>query len=91
MTMRRMAISACLLAPIGAFFVPAPAAAHWGHVGELAGHSHWIGLAAALAAAALAALAARKARGARDAAEDETDETTAIEPEEDAAPSREAT
>ena len=30
------------------------ALAHWGHVGELAGHGHWIALGAAAAAAALA-------------------------------------
>ena len=35
---------------------PVPALAHMGHVGEVAGHSHWIGLAAALGAAAIAAL-----------------------------------
>lgn len=34
---------------------PAPAFAHLGHVAEVAGHSHWIGLAAAAGAAALAA------------------------------------
>tara|TARA_B100000780_G_scaffold211425_1_gene151275 strand:- start:115 stop:324 length:210 start_codon:yes stop_codon:yes gene_type:complete len=32
--------------------VPMPAFAHWGHLPELVGHSHWIGLAAAAAAAA---------------------------------------
>jgi hypothetical protein len=31
--------------------VPLPAFAHWGHLPELAGHSHWIGMAAAAAAA----------------------------------------
>ena len=36
-----------------------PAFAHVGHIGELAGHSHWIGVAALAAAAAVAALAAR--------------------------------
>ena len=34
--------------------VPLPAFAHWGHLPELAGHSHWIGMAAAAAAAAAA-------------------------------------
>jgi hypothetical protein len=33
----------------------APAHAHWGHVGELAGHGHVIAIGAAAAAAALAA------------------------------------
>ena len=34
--------------------VPMPAFAHWGHLPELVGHSHGIGLAAAAAAAAAA-------------------------------------
>jgi len=34
--------------------ISSPAHAHLGHVGEVAGHSHWIGLAAASAAAAIA-------------------------------------
>ena len=34
---------------------PASAQAHWGHLGELAGHGHWI--AAGLAAAAVVAVA----------------------------------
>jgi hypothetical protein len=41
--------------------VPVPALAHIGHVAEVAGHAHWIGLAAAFGAAALGAwLAAGK-------------------------------
>jgi hypothetical protein len=32
-----------------------PAQAHWGHVGELAGHAHLLGVGALAAAAALAA------------------------------------
>ncbi len=35
--------------------VPPPAFAHWGHVGELAGHAHWIAAGAIAVAAALAA------------------------------------
>ena len=34
--------------------IASPAHAHLGHVGEVAGHSHWIGVAATGAAAALA-------------------------------------
>ena len=34
------------------YLFPLPAFAHWGHLPELAGHSHWIGMAAAAAAAA---------------------------------------
>jgi len=37
------------------FLALMPAFAHWGHLPELVGHSHWIGLAAAAAAAATAA------------------------------------
>ena len=36
------------------YLFPLPAFAHWGHLPELAGHSHWIGMAAAAAAAAAA-------------------------------------
>ena len=42
------------IAPLIAIFASTPAEAHLGHVGEVAGHSHWIGLAAAGAAAAIA-------------------------------------
>ena len=42
------------------FLVPLPAFAHWGHLPELAGHSHWIGMAAAAAAAAAAAWGVRE-------------------------------
>lgn len=41
-----------LAAPVGAM-------AHGGHVGELAGHSHWVGVAAIFGAAAVAAVAAK--------------------------------
>ena len=40
-------------------FSSGTAHAHAGHVGELAGHAHWVGLAAVLGAAALAALVAK--------------------------------
>lgn len=46
------AIVFLLAAPVGAL-------AHGGHVGELAGHSHWVGVAAIFGAAAVAAVAAR--------------------------------
>lgn len=38
---------------------PSLAWAHGGHIGELAGHSHWIGVAALAGAVAAAALAAK--------------------------------
>mgnify|MGYP003639094817 CR=1 FL=1 len=34
----------------------APAYSHAGHVGELAGHAHWVGVAAVLGVAGLAAI-----------------------------------
>ena len=50
---------------------PASAQAHWGHLGELAGHGHWIaaGLAAA-AAVAVAGLAITRPREESEAADD---------------------
>ncbi|MEX3009932.1 DUF6732 family protein [Hoeflea sp. TYP-13] len=63
-----MTRSFCVLT---AFLCSASAAhAHGGHVGELAGHAHWVGIAATLGAAALAALAA-KAGKRKDKADDE--------------------
>ncbi|MEM7547235.1 MAG: DUF6732 family protein [Pseudomonadota bacterium] len=61
-----VSLSALLLAP------SAPAIAHVGHVAEVAGHSHWIGLAAALGAAALGAWIAgsKKKEEAEDCPED---------------------
>lgn len=60
-----------LALPAGLFLVPAPAFAHVGHLGELAGHSHWVGVAAVAGAAAVAGLVAlrgRKRRSDQDAA-----------------------
>ena len=47
---------------------PASAQAHWGHLGELAGHGHWIaaGLAAAVAVAWLAITRPREESEAAD-------------------------
>jgi hypothetical protein len=39
-----------------------PAHAHVGHVGELAGHAHWIGVGAAIAAGAIAIAIAKGMR-----------------------------
>jgi hypothetical protein len=47
-----------------------PASAHAGHVADLAGHAHWLGLGAALGAAALAGLLAGKGKDAPKAEED---------------------
>lgn len=39
-----------------------PARAHLGHLGELAGHGHWVGAGALVGAAAIAALLADRKR-----------------------------
>lgn len=58
----------CFLA---ALFWSVPAAqAHMGHVGELAGHAHWVGVAAVLGAAALAAAVAKAGKKAEQENED---------------------
>ena len=49
---------------------PASAQAHWGHLGELAGHGHWIAAAAAAAAAAVAGLAIARPREESEAADE---------------------
>lgn len=48
--------------------------AHWGHVGELAGHGHVIAIGALVGAAALAA-ALLKPKGEKAESEDEAEET----------------
>ena len=53
------------------YLFPLPAFAHWGHLPELAGHSHWIGMAAAAAAAA--------AWGLRENSEDSSNDDEAYE------------
>ena len=56
---------------------PASAQAHWGHLGELAGHGHWIaaGLATAAAVAGLAITRPRKESEATDEAVPDEAET----------------
>lgn len=54
--------------------ISTPAFAHLGHVGELAGHAHWVGLGAVIVAGALAA-AIGKVKNAN--AEEEVDEDEA--------------
>jgi len=60
----------------------APAFAHPTHIIEVAGHSHWIGLAAIAAAAAAALWQAKKGRDEEASEEDETEEETDAEPQE---------
>ena len=52
------------------------ALAHGGHVGDLAGHSHWVGWAAAAAAGVIAAWAVKRGTKAKDSRETESDETS---------------
>jgi len=71
----RIMKSATGLAVLLASLAATPASAHLGHVGEVAGHSHWIGLAAAGAAAAIAV--AVSTLGKKKDAERKEDETQA--------------
>ncbi|WP_305987618.1 DUF6732 family protein [Roseibium sp. MMSF_3544] len=50
------------LAGFAGAILPSTAFAHGGHLGELAGHSHWIGVAAVAGAALVAGLVALKDR-----------------------------
>jgi len=66
-----------VIAGLAVLLAPAPAFAHVGHLGELAGHSHWVGAAALAGAALLAgviALKDRKRKADEDAAESQSDE-----------------
>lgn len=57
---------------------PSLAEAHGGHLGELAGHSHWIGVAALAGAVAAAALAAKlKGRKSEEPADEQEAEAEA--------------
>jgi hypothetical protein len=63
-----------------ALFLPAAAAAHPGHVAEVAGHGHWVAagaIAIALGLAAWAGLSGRKTREDAPEAEAEGDEAEA--------------
>ncbi len=59
---------------ITATLAAGPALAHPGHLAEVAGHGHWIGLAALGAAIAVAAWAGLKGRKDDDAGEDAEEE-----------------
>ncbi|MEE4010540.1 DUF6732 family protein [Roseibium sp. FZY0029] len=72
-------ISRTILAGLAAM-LPTSAFAHGGHLGELAGHSHWVGVAALAGAALVAGIIAlkdKKQKKAEDAQEarPEDDET----------------
>lgn len=53
------------------FAISSPAYAHLGHVGELAGHAHWVGLGAVVVAGALAAAIGKFKEQASDEVENE--------------------
>lgn len=64
-----MSVFKTLLLSAAVFLPAAPAHAHLGHFGEVAGHAHWVAVGALAVAAAVAALAAR-----RDADDDELED-----------------
>jgi len=65
--------------------LPGVALAHGGHLGELAGHSHWIGVAALAGAALIGGLVAAKSKKARDKNDAADKSGEEIEPETEAA------
>ena len=67
--MRTLALSIA-----GSFIFAHAALAHGGHVGDLAGHSHWVGWAAAAAAGAIAAWAIKRGKKSKAAGEDRSGE-----------------
>ncbi|MCF2905766.1 hypothetical protein L0666_12280 [Octadecabacter sp. CECT 8868] len=62
-------------------FAVSPALAHIGHIGEVAGHGHWIALGGIAIAVGIAALGARKksddTQAEEDASEDDIEEESA--------------
>jgi len=76
-----------IVAPLAfvGLLMPAQAYAHLGHLGDLAGHSHWAGIALAGCAAALGGLLAAKGSAASDTdtGAENNDETIAGQPEGD--------
>lgn len=60
---------------LAAALLPSSALAHGGHFGELAGHSHWVGVAALAGAALVAGIIALKDR--KQKKEDGAPESTA--------------
>ena len=77
--------SAFLIAVAASALFAFPAHAHIGHVGELAGHSHWIGVAAAGAAAVIAiGLTVFGKKDDENKGDDETGDVDAGEAEADA-------
>ena len=56
-----------ILAGLATAMLPSTAFAHVGHLGELAGHAHWVGAAALAGAALVAGVVALKDRRKKDA------------------------
>ena len=54
-------------------FMTASAQAHVGHLGELAGHSHWLGLGAVVVAGVLAAVVRKASKKQKEEDEEITD------------------
>lgn len=54
-------------------FSATPAAAHFGHLGDLAGHGHWIALGAAVAAGAIAAALVKRRKSSEETEEASSD------------------
>ena len=61
------------LSTVFSVLVTQTAFAHGGHVGDLAGHSHWVGWAAAAAAGAIAAWAIKRGKKSKTAGKDSSD------------------
>ncbi len=78
----RVVASALVISCLG---TPSLALAHVGHIGELAGHSHWVGVAALAGAAIVAGVAALKGR---KKAELDQDDADTAQPETDAEAAR---
>ena len=71
MTLHKITSSKALFALVTVMLVPVtPAFAHMGHVGDLAGHSHWAGIALVGAAVALAGVRAAIGRNDDDAGQE---------------------
>jgi Family of unknown function (DUF6732) len=66
MAARVFRTSSLFPAALALVLLPGAAQAHVGHLGDVAGHSHWIGVAALAGAAALAGVAALKGRRKRE-------------------------
>lgn len=67
------------LMTVMALFLTSPAFAHLGHVGEVAGHAHWVGIGAVIVAGALAAAIGKLAQ--KDGDEDEIEEELELDEE----------